>query len=95
MIRFFKNLFKARDPGPAPEAPYKVEEPRQPDVDAKASTQVKCGCGRSPTGKCCGWHALTEDQYRAKKDEYDLAQYREQAEELWFSGGSCTGGKPE
>jgi hypothetical protein len=38
---------------------------------------------------------LTEDQYRAKKDEYDLAKYREDAEELWFSGGSCTGGQPE
>jgi hypothetical protein len=46
----------------------------------------KCGCGRSPTGKCCGWHGLTEEAYRAKKDEYDLAQYREQAEKLWFSG---------
>lgn len=22
-----------------------------------------CGCGRSPTGNCCGWHALTEEQY--------------------------------
>ena len=21
-----------------------------------------CGCGRSPTGRCCGWHALTEDE---------------------------------
>ena len=55
----------------------------------------RCGCGRSPTGKCCGWHGLTEEAYKAKKDEYDLAQYREQAEELWFSGGSCTGGRPE
>ena len=55
----------------------------------------KCGCGRSPTGKCIGWHALTEEAYKVKKDEYDLAQYRFQAEELWFSGGSCTGGKPE
>ena len=54
-----------------------------------------CGCGRSPTGKCCGWHALTEDAYKVKKDEYDLAVYRAQAEEEWFSGGSCTGGKPE
>jgi len=27
MIRFFKNLFKGKDPGPAPEAPYKVEAP--------------------------------------------------------------------
>lgn len=22
-----------------------------------------CGCGRSPTGKCIGWHGLTEEQY--------------------------------
>ena len=64
-------------------------------MQAKPGTVGQCGCGRSPTGKCCGWHALTEDQYRAKKDEYDLAQYRAQAEEEWFSGGSCTGGKPE
>jgi len=57
--------------------------------------QKTCGCGRSPTGKCCGWHALTEEAYRVKLDEYELAQYREKAEELWFEGGSCTGGKPE
>jgi hypothetical protein len=25
-----------------------------------------CICGRSPTGKCIGWHALTEDQYRQR-----------------------------
>jgi len=55
----------------------------------------KCGCGRSPTGKCCGWHGLTEEAYKVKKDEYDLAQYRSQAEDLWFDGGSCTGGRPE
>ncbi len=24
----------------------------------------QCGCGRSPTGKCIGWHALSEDIYR-------------------------------
>ena len=22
----------------------------------------KCGCGRSPTGKCIGWHGLNEEQ---------------------------------
>lgn len=26
----------------------------------------KCGCGRSPTGKCIGWHSLTEEEYEAK-----------------------------
>ena len=30
----------------------------------------KCGCGRSPTGYCNGWHGLTEEQY-----EEALAQY--------------------
>jgi hypothetical protein len=24
----------------------------------------KCGCGRSPTGKCIGWHGLTEEAFR-------------------------------
>lgn len=68
MIRFFKNLFKGKDPGPAPEAPYKVEAPRQPDVDAKASTQVKCGCGRSPSGFCVGLHSLTQEEWASHKD---------------------------
>lgn len=26
-----------------------------------------CGCGRSPTGKCVGWHGLTEDDWQAQK----------------------------
>ena len=64
-------------------------------MQAKPGTAGQCGCGRSPTGKCCGWHALTEEVYKAKKDEYDLAVYRAQAEEEWFSGGSCTVGKPD
>jgi hypothetical protein len=25
-----------------------------------------CGCGRSPTGDCCGWHGLTEEQYQQR-----------------------------
>ena len=32
----------------------------------------KCGCGRSPTGNCIGWHKLTAEEYVAK-----LAAYRE------------------
>jgi hypothetical protein len=30
----------------------------------------RCGCGRSPTGKCIGWHGLTEDDYKIKLKEY-------------------------
>jgi hypothetical protein len=32
---------------------------------------MSCGCGRSPTGKCVGWHSLTEDQYHIKLKEYN------------------------
>ena len=30
-----------------------------------------CGCGRSPTGKCVGWHALTEEQYKKKLFDFE------------------------
>lgn len=53
----------------------------------------RCGCGRSPTGKCCGWHALTEEAYRVKLNEYELEQYRKQAQDLWSD--SCTTGRSE
>jgi hypothetical protein len=48
----------------------------------------RCGCGRSPTGKCIGWHGLSEEEYQAKKTEWDLNEYKRQAQELW--NDSCT-----
>jgi hypothetical protein len=33
-----------------------------------------CGCGRSPTGNCCGWHALTESQYAERKEAYETGK---------------------
>ena len=59
--------------------------------------QGTCGCGRSPTGDCIGWHSLTEELYQHQKmlwleeqmrkdDEFE--QYKKQARELW--GDSCT-----
>ena len=48
----------------------------------------KCGCGRSPTGKCVGWHGLTEEQYQAALNDYEIELYKKQAQELWSD--SCT-----
>ena len=31
----------------------------------------RCGCGRSPTGKCIGWHGLTEEQFREELAIYE------------------------
>jgi hypothetical protein len=36
-----------------------------------------CGCGRSPTGKCIGWHGLSEDEYRVKLAEYEDSLFKE------------------
>lgn len=29
-----------------------------------------CPCGRSPTGKCIGWHGLSESDYQKKLKEW-------------------------
>jgi len=31
----------------------------------------KCGCGRSPTGKCIGWHGLTEEAFRVELAQWE------------------------
>ena len=33
-----------------------------------------CGCGRSPTGNCIGWHALSEEDYRVKLAEHETTE---------------------
>jgi hypothetical protein len=59
--------------------------------------QGTCGCGRSPTGNCIGWHSLTEEMYQHQKmlwleeemrKDNELEQYKKQAKELWSD--SCT-----
>jgi hypothetical protein len=54
--------------------------------------QKNCGCGRSPTGQCVGWHALSEEAFAKAKSDYEFEQYLKRAENLWFKEGSCTGG---
>jgi hypothetical protein len=47
------------------------EEVMQVRVQEDISKVGQCGCGRSPTGKCIGWHGLTEDAFKAKLQEYN------------------------
>ena len=53
----------------------------------------KCGCGRSPTGKCIGWHALSEEDYQKELAEWELNEWKITAQELW--NDSCTSGRSE
>jgi hypothetical protein len=46
-------------------------------IFGKKNVQVKvkeeiggCGCGRSPTGQCVGWHGLTEQAFQQRLAEY-------------------------
>ena len=32
-----------------------------------------CGCGRSPTGDCIGWHGLSEEEFQKRLAEYQAA----------------------
>jgi hypothetical protein len=32
-----------------------------------------CGCGRSPTGDCIGWHSLSEEDFQNKLLEYNTS----------------------
>jgi ABC-type phosphate transport system ATPase subunit len=34
----------------------------------------KCGCGRSPTGYCMGWHGLNEQQLKEAQEKYQAQQ---------------------
>lgn len=44
----------------------------------------KCGCGRSPTGFCIGWHSLTKEEYEIKLHEHNARfEVTEQEEEAW------------
>ena len=38
-----------------------------------------CSCGRSPTGKCVGWHGLSEQQYQERKSTYEDKQRQKAA----------------
>ena len=43
---------------------------------------VACGCGRSPTGFCIGWHGLSEDDFQARKEQYETGKADLQGKEV-------------
>jgi hypothetical protein len=74
----------------------KIFGKKEKDMQVRANPEGSigtCGCGRSPTGDCCGWHGLTEDQFKVKRGEWELEQYKKQAQETW--NDSCTSGRAE
>ena len=64
--------------------------------DRMNAAPPQCGCGKSLHQPYCDCsHGRNAQQYQEWKDKIELERYQKQAQELWFDGGSCTGGKPE
>lgn len=42
-------------------------------VQENESEIGKCGCGRSPTGKCIGWHGLSEEEFQKRLSEHNAS----------------------
>ena len=39
---------------------------------------MDCGCGRSPTGECIGWHNLSEEEYKEKLKAYEESKAKKE-----------------
>ena len=52
----------------------RTEETMQVRVTEDSKEFGRCGCGRSPTGKCIGWHGLTEDEYQVELEKLREAE---------------------
>ena len=60
----------------------KKDKDMQVRVEENAEDIGRCGCGRSPTGKCIGWHGLSEDMYKHQLMLYMEDQLRSDDEAL-------------
>ena len=57
------------------DAIFKKDKGMTPRVeDMKKGT---CGCGRSPTGDCIGWHGLTEEKYQEELANYEAKLFED------------------
>jgi len=52
----------------------KKDKDMQVRVKEDESKIGQCGCGRSPTGKCIGWHGLTEEVFQERLEKYQTGQ---------------------
>ena len=53
------------------------ENTMQMRVEENTEDIGRCGCGRSPTGKCIGWHALSEEEFRDELAIYEDKQNKD------------------
>ena len=47
---------------------------------------MECGCRRSPTGKCIGWHKLSEEEYQEKLKQHEDKDNEEEQQQVLLNG---------
>lgn len=52
----------------------KIFRNKQMSPSTEQMKKGTCGCGRSPTGNCCGWHALSEEAYKQRLEQYETGK---------------------
>ena len=64
-----------------------IQQRHDMQVRVKQSTDEigKCGCGRSPTGKCIGWHGLSESEFQSKLVDFLTEEQRKEED---FNNGA-------
>jgi hypothetical protein len=75
----YDAIFRKPDPRVRDDAKHEDEEfnrinTMQVRVKEDQSKVGQCGCGRSPTGKCIGWHGLTKEQFVERKELYETGR---------------------
>jgi hypothetical protein len=53
---------------------FKKDRAVQVRVEENTEDIGRCGCGRSPTGKCIGWHSLSESEFVQRKELYETGK---------------------
>ena len=53
---------------------FRKEKNMQVRVAEDGKKFGSCGCGRSPTGDCIGWHGLNEQQLKEAQEKYEKQQ---------------------
>ena len=53
---------------------FKKDKQMQVRAEQIKEGGVPCGCGRSPTGFCIGWHGLSEEEFQKRLAEHQSNQ---------------------
>jgi hypothetical protein len=76
------NVTTSLEVTPEEDEAWKDLERRKMSPSVEQMKKGTCGCGRSPTGNCCGWHALSEEAFQQRKELYETGKVELSGKEI-------------